>query len=147
MNKPRYKYFEREINYYETDKMGVVHHSNYARFLEESRIDMMRYYGIPYDMLENKGYIIPVLELHSHFKESVKFGETVKIVPKFFKITALKFYISYIIYDETMTHVKHTAESVHCFLDEDFRPISLKKTEPELFERFQNMMEDNENDK
>ena len=29
--------YERKINYYETDKMGVVHHSNYIRFLEEAR--------------------------------------------------------------------------------------------------------------
>ena len=31
--------FERKINYYETDKMGIVHHSNYIRFLEEARTD------------------------------------------------------------------------------------------------------------
>lgn len=29
--------FERKINYYETDRMGVVHHSNYIRYLEEAR--------------------------------------------------------------------------------------------------------------
>ena len=29
--------YTRKINYYETDKMGVVHHSNYIRFLEEAR--------------------------------------------------------------------------------------------------------------
>ena len=29
--------YERKINYYETDRMGVVHHSNYIRFLEEAR--------------------------------------------------------------------------------------------------------------
>ena len=29
--------YKRIINYYETDRMGVVHHSNYIRFLEEAR--------------------------------------------------------------------------------------------------------------
>ena len=29
--------YERKINYYETDKMGIVHHSNYIKFLEEAR--------------------------------------------------------------------------------------------------------------
>ena len=29
--------YKRIINYYETDKMGIVHHSNYIRFLEEAR--------------------------------------------------------------------------------------------------------------
>ena len=27
----------RRINYYETDKMEVTHHSNYVRFMEEAR--------------------------------------------------------------------------------------------------------------
>ena len=38
----RYTEYERRINYYETDKMGIVHHSNYIRFFEEARLDMMK---------------------------------------------------------------------------------------------------------
>ena len=29
--------FKRKMNYYETDRMGVIHHSNYIRFLEEAK--------------------------------------------------------------------------------------------------------------
>lgn len=138
----RYKYYEREINYYETDKMSVVHHSNYARYLEECRIDMLNYCGLPFVKLEELGYMIPVLELHSHFRESIRFGETIRIVPKVDKVTNMKFYISYKIYDDTMTRLKHTAESVHCFLDSEFRPVSLKKTEPELYDKLVNMVDE-----
>ena len=35
------KPYKRKINYYETDQMKVVHHSNYARFMEEARLDLM----------------------------------------------------------------------------------------------------------
>ena len=49
----RYPYYERTIHYYETDRMGVVHHSNYARILEDCRIDMMAYYGLPYALLDH----------------------------------------------------------------------------------------------
>ena len=38
--------FERKINYYETDRMGVVHHSNYIRFLEEARCALLEKIGI-----------------------------------------------------------------------------------------------------
>ena len=34
--------YERTINYYETDKMGVVHHSNYIRFFEEARCQFLK---------------------------------------------------------------------------------------------------------
>lgn len=137
----KYKYYERKINYYETDKMAVVHHSNYARYLEECRVDMMRYYDLPLEMFEEMGYVIPVLELHGEFKESVKFGETIRIVPKVEKVSAVKFFISYVIYDETMTRIKHIAGSSHCFLDKDFKPVSLKKTEPELYTKFASLVD------
>ncbi len=44
--------FERRINYYETDRMGVVHHSNYIRFLEEARCQMLDANGMPYSAFE-----------------------------------------------------------------------------------------------
>ncbi len=137
----KYSYYERKVNYYETDKMSVVHHSNYARYLEETRIDMLEFYGMPLEMFEDMGYVIPVLDLYGQFKESIRFGETIKIVPKIEKVTPVKFYFSYTIYDETMTRVKHIAKSSHCFLDSNFNPVSLKKTAPELYARFASFAE------
>ena len=52
--------FERNINYYETDKMGVVHHSNYIRFLEEARCYWLQSIEMPFDLLEDNGITIPV---------------------------------------------------------------------------------------
>lgn len=138
----KYKYYERKINYYETDKMSVVHHSNYARYLEETRISMLGFYGLSLEKFEDMGYIIPVLDLHSYFKESIRFGETIKIVPKLVKVTNLKFYFKYIIYDEQMMGIKHIAESSHCFLDVNFKPVSLKKTAPDLFEKLVSLVEE-----
>lgn len=139
----RYPYYEREIHYYETDRMGVVHHSNYARFLEESRIDMMGYYGLPYAKLEDTGYMIPVLELSEKFIESVKFGETIRIVPEIYKISSYKFYMRYRIYDAGMQTLKHTAETSHCFLNMEFKPVSLKKEAPELYATLLRMAAEN----
>lgn len=135
----RYPYYEREIHYYETDRMGVVHHSNYARILEECRIDMMGHYGLPYVKLEEMGYMIPVLELSEKFTESIRFGEIVKVVPEIYKVSAYKFYIRYTIYDYDMQHVKHTAMTSHCFLNNDFQPVSLKKEAPDLYDQLQTM--------
>ena len=55
--------FAREINYYETDRMGVVHHSNYIRFLEEARCDWLKNIDMPFELLEENGITIPVLEV------------------------------------------------------------------------------------
>ncbi len=53
--------FERKINYYETDKMGVVHHSNYIRYMEEARCAWLEKYRNAIYTLEENNITIPVL--------------------------------------------------------------------------------------
>ena len=61
--------FDVEINnYYETDKMGVVHHSNYIRFLEEARCRLLDEIGYSYRQIEDDGLMIPVLEVNCKYK-------------------------------------------------------------------------------
>lgn len=51
--------FERKANYYETDQMGIVHHSNYIRWFEEARLEMLRAMGLPYKKMEDNGHSDP----------------------------------------------------------------------------------------
>ena len=69
--------YERRINYYETDRMGVVHHSNYIRFLEEARCYMLDAMDIPYSALEESGIMIPVLGINLSFKQHVTFDDII----------------------------------------------------------------------
>ena len=46
------KEYGRKIQYYETDRMGIVHHSNYIRWMEEARTDVLEQIGLPYDKIE-----------------------------------------------------------------------------------------------
>ena len=71
--------FERRINYYETDRMGVVHHSNYIRFLEEARCQMLDDYKMPYSAYEENGVMIPVLGVNLSFKHHVTFDDVIVI--------------------------------------------------------------------
>ena len=59
--------YEHQIQYYETDQMKVVHHSNYIRWFEEARTDFMRQIGLPYEELEKKGILCPVLEASAKY--------------------------------------------------------------------------------
>ena len=47
------------VQYYETDKMGITHHSNYIRWMEEARIDFLSQIGWSYAKLEEEGIIFP----------------------------------------------------------------------------------------
>lgn len=64
-----------KVRYSETDQMGFVHHSNYARFYEIGRIDLMDKIGIPYDEMEQMGIIMPVVTVESKFIKPLRFGQ------------------------------------------------------------------------
>lgn len=129
-----YQVFKRRINYYETDKMQVVHHSNYIRFLEECRMDFLKQLNMDYDKMEEKGIMIPVLSVSCDYKNPVRFGETICIIPKVEKFHGVKFEMSYRIYSEDYKVLHNQAESSHCFLNFDFKPVRLKKDFPGIYE-------------
>ena len=48
------KGYEHQAQYYETDQMGIIHHSNYIRWFESARIWYMNEIGVtlfPYTTL------------------------------------------------------------------------------------------------
>ena len=70
------------VRYYETDQMGIVHHSNYIRYFECARNNMMREFGYPIEKCEEDGVTIPIVSLECHFKFPAKMGDELKVVAK-----------------------------------------------------------------
>ena len=70
------------VRYYETDQMGIVHHSNYIRYFECARNNMMREFGYPIEKCEEDGVTIPIVSLECHFKFPAKMGDVLKVVAK-----------------------------------------------------------------
>ncbi len=134
--------YRRRINYYETDKMQVVHHSNYIRFLEECRMDFMRQVGLDYELLEKSGIMIPVLSVTCNYRKPARFGEIICIVPKMESFHGVKFSMTYKIYSEDFSVLHNNAASEHCFVDFDFRPVRLKREFPHIYEKMKALTED-----
>ena len=55
------------VRYAETDKMGIVHHSNYPIWYEIARNDYIKMFGISYTDMENAGVMTPLLNLSCYF--------------------------------------------------------------------------------
>ena len=123
--------YEHKINYYETDKMGITHHSNYVRFMEEARVDFLEQIGWSFDKLEEQGIVSPVLAIECNYKKSTKFADVVKILVKVEKLSGLKMVISYVF--KLGDDVVCTATSTHCFLDLNGKPIFIEKSFPDFF--------------
>lgn len=129
-----YQPYERKTNYYETDQMAVIHHSNYIRYMEEARIDYLEQMGLPYKAIEEQGILIPVLSISCEYRSSVRYGDTVSISVFTTRFNGIKLELAYEIRDKKSNELRAKGTSSHCFLNKSFQPIRLKKTHPKLYE-------------
>lgn len=63
------------VNYYETDGQRRVHHSNYLKYFERGRIEMLREAGIQYKDLEDDGFMLVVTEMNLRYQAAAEFDD------------------------------------------------------------------------
>ena len=73
-----FKYL-RKAHYHETDQMGLIHHSNYVKWMEEARIAFMDELGLSYRSLEESGIASPVTGINVEYKKPVRFDDEIEI--------------------------------------------------------------------
>ena len=127
---PMEKYVHR-VNYYETDKMGITHHSNYIRFMEEARVFFMDQIGWGYAKMEAEGVASPVLSVTCDYRHSTTFYDVIEIEVSVLKCSAVKMEIGYKM--SSGGRVVCTASSTHCFLDRDGKPLIIQKALPGFY--------------
>lgn len=128
--------YEHKVQYYETDQMGIVHHSNYIRWFEEARCDLMEQAGLGYAELEQAGVIIPVVSVSAQYKSMTHFGETVRILARVTAFNGIRMELSYEVRERETGALRCAGTTAHCFLDRDGRLLSLKRSFPEIYRLF-----------
>lgn len=124
--------YERNVNYYETDQMAIVHHSNYIRWMEEARLALMESISLPYDRMEEQGILIPVLSASCEYRVAFRFGDTFQVHLYPIEFNGIKMRIGYRITDPDGT-LHATGETSHCFVDRNMRLVRLKKDYPDIY--------------
>ena len=89
-----------DVRYYETDQMGIVHHSNYIRYFECGRTDMLKKLGLPIERIEEAGVMLPVISVECKYKVPAKLGDTLKIVSVIDQIPRARLVIANEIYNQ-----------------------------------------------
>lgn len=121
--------YKHKVQYYETDQMGIVHHSNYIRWMEEARTDFLSQIGWNYAKLEKDGIFSPVTSVSCKYTHPATFEEEISIAVNVLEFKGVRFVLEY-----HMTNSK--GESVckgiseHCFLGSHEKLILLKKELP-----------------
>ena len=121
------------VQYYETDKMGITHHSNYIRWMEEARIDYLKQVGLPYVEMEEMGVFSPVVAAECKYKAATTFPEIVRITvsPESFNGVRLRF--RYEMHQDDRLVALGCSE--HCFVNQEGKLLRLKRDHPQLYDR------------
>lgn len=134
------KPYSRRINYYETDMMSIVHHSNYIRLFEEARCDFMEQIGCNVRALEDKGVSIAVVDAYAKYIVPLKFDDKVYITTKLTKMSAAKMEFEYEIRFADTDVLATVGKTSHCCVNRSNKPMPIKKADANLYETLQNLI-------
>ncbi|WP_026519894.1 acyl-CoA thioesterase [Butyrivibrio sp. FCS006] len=129
------------VQYYETDKMGITHHSNYIRWMEEARVDFLSQIGWDFAKLEAMGIVSPVLSVSCDYKFPTKFSEKVSICVTVKEFKGVKLFLGYEMKNEEGRTVCSGTTS-HAFLNTEGKPIRMKQEFPEFYETLCNLVKE-----
>lgn len=127
--------YRHEVKYYECDRMGITHHSNYVRFMEEARVDYLDQLGYGFDRIEAEGVVSPVLSITCNYKHATTFKDVVEVEVDITDVQDLRFEFTYTM--RVAGKIVCVGQSTHCFMEKG-RPVVIAKRLPELFEKIQN---------
>jgi len=125
------------VKYYECDRMGVTHHSNYVRIMEEARIDWMDQIGYGYERMEAEQVVSPVMAIACKYMHPTTFKDDIAVSVTVAEMSKLKISFAYTM--RVGEQVVCTASSTHCFLS-DNRPVAIEQRFPELYEAINRQM-------
>ncbi|WP_102378130.1 acyl-CoA thioesterase [Raoultibacter timonensis] len=134
------------VRYGETDMMGIVYHANYLLYFEDARTDFLKTIGCPYSDLEEAGFLSPVVNVDISYGAPLTYGDTAIVQTRVIESRPTRTVYAYEVYKQGQEIGTDkpccTATTTHCVVDaKTFRPQSIKKVAPKLYERYLEVME------
>ena len=116
------------VRYSDTDAQGIVHHSNYFRWLEEARIGWLEAIGQPYGDLTERGIFLPLTTCSCTFQSPVYAGERVGVQLMLGTVSRARVDLTYRIMSGAQ--LAAIAATTHAYVDSAGRPMRLTRDDP-----------------
>lgn len=129
-----------KVRYAETDKMGVVYHSNYLIYFEIGRTEFINKCGISYLEMEQMGIMIPLLESNCKYMQGAKYADELTVRTWIEELGAAKVRFNYSIVRESDEKEITKGSTLHVFVDNNFKIINLKKKFPEIMIKLEGLL-------
>lgn len=131
-----------KVRYVETDKMGIVHHSNYYIWFEVGRTEFINETGMSYTQIEMENIMLPVVESNCKYIEGAKYEDELTVETFISELTPARIVFSYNVIRNRDDKTLAKGSTTHAFISTNFKVMNLKKKKPELWQRFLNLYSD-----
>jgi acyl-CoA thioester hydrolase len=127
--------FKFRVRYQETDRMGIVYHSNYIIWFDMGRTEFMRSLGYAYNELEKEGIWLPIIEVGCTYKSPARYDDEITIETFIEELTRVKIKFGYRVYrgDELLVE----GFTKQGFTSDKLKPIALNKVMPEVYKKLE----------
>jgi acyl-CoA thioester hydrolase len=88
------------VAYSDTDRMGTVHHSNYVKYFEVARWELLRSIGLSYSDLEAFGVMCPVVKMNLKYIKTTRYDELLKVKTTLKSVEDYRIIFTYKLYNE-----------------------------------------------
>ena len=127
-----------DVRYYETDQMGIVHHSNYIRYFECGRMAMLDEVGLPMNKIEEMGLMMPIISVECRYKYPAKLGDRLKIVTRFDELPRARFTVFSEVYNQDGQLLVEGSVSMGFIDSATRRPVRCPANLTDLFAQYLN---------
>jgi len=124
------------VIYADTDAMGIVYHTNYIRWFEMGRNEIMRQLGVSYSELEKLGLNLPLTKVSCHYLAPAKYDDLITIETKFDYIKRASIRFNSKIWDENQEKILVEGYTIHACTNNEGKIRRIPKLLLELTEKY-----------
>lgn len=115
------------VSYAETDRMGIVYYAHYLVWFERGRIEFMRNLGISYKEIEERGLLLPVIEVNCTYKGSTQFDDMVVVKTNLLRLKHCSVIFGYNIFRFGDKKLLAQGQTKHLLLNKQKQIVSIPK--------------------
>lgn len=83
------------VRYADTDKMQFVYNGKYLEYFEVGRTELLRSIGLPYKVIEDAGYQLPLIEANLRYKKPAVYDDLLDVEAMVSSPKSAKVHIEY----------------------------------------------------
>lgn len=122
--------------YADTDAMGIVYHTNYIRWFELGRNELMRQLGVAYTELEKLGLNLPLTKVSCHYLVSAKYDQLVTIETGFDYIKRASIRFNSKVWDEDCQKLLVEGYTIHACTNKEGKIRRIPQLLLELIDKY-----------